>query len=111
MSSGLSGATRTSASAAPGGSGTSSTRGRPPISCKRAARTRVAYETMRVYRTPDSRFDGLPGWSFEPRYLDQDGLRMHYVDEGTGKPTLLLHGEPTWGYLYRRMIPRLAAAG
>jgi haloalkane dehalogenase len=64
-----------------------------------------------AYRTPDSRFDGLPGWSFEPRYLDQDGLRMHYVDEGSGDPILLLHGEPTWAYLYRKIIPRLVAAG
>ncbi len=67
---------------------------------------------MSAYRTPDSRFDGLPGWSFEPRYVDhQDGLRMHYVDEGQGNPVLLLHGEPTWAYLYRKMIPRLVAAG
>ena len=64
---------------------------------------------MMSYRTPDHRFEGLPGWTFEPRYLEQDGLRMHYVDEGTGDPALLLHGEPTWGFLYRRMIPPLAA--
>jgi haloalkane dehalogenase len=61
-----------------------------------------------AYRTPDERFDGLPGWDFEPRYLEQDGLRMHYVDEGAGDPILLLHGEPTWAFLYRRMIPPLA---
>jgi haloalkane dehalogenase len=61
------------------------------------------------YRTPDERFEGLPGWTFEPRYLEQDGLRMHYVDEGTGDPVVLLHGEPTWGFLYRKMIPPLAA--
>jgi haloalkane dehalogenase len=61
-----------------------------------------------VYRTPDARFDGLPGFGFEPRYLDQDGLRMHYVDEGDGDPVLLLHGEPTWSFLYRTMIPPLA---
>ncbi len=60
-----------------------------------------------VYRTPDERFEGLPGWSFAPRYLEQDGLRMHYVDEGDGDPVLLLHGEPTWGYLYRKLIPEL----
>jgi haloalkane dehalogenase len=60
------------------------------------------------YRTPDERFEGLPGWTFEPRYLEQDGLRMHYVDEGAGDPVLLLHGEPTWGFLYRKMIPPLA---
>jgi haloalkane dehalogenase len=61
------------------------------------------------YRTPDERFEGLPGWSFEPRYVEQDGLRMHYVDEGVGDPVLLLHGEPTWGFLYRKLIPPLAA--
>jgi len=64
-----------------------------------------------AYRTPDSRFDGLPGWSFEPRYLDEDGLRMHYVDEGSGDQILLLHGEPTWAYLYRKIIPRLVGGG
>lgn len=64
---------------------------------------------MTAYRTPDDRFDGLPGWTFEPHYLEQDGLRMHWVDEGTGEPVLLLHGEPTWGYLYRKLIPPLAA--
>jgi len=64
-----------------------------------------------VYRTPDERFAGLPDYAFEPRYLEQDGLRMHYVDEGAGAPILLLHGEPTWAFLYRRMLPALAAAG
>jgi haloalkane dehalogenase len=61
-----------------------------------------------AYRTPDERFDGLPGWPYEPRYVEQDGLRMHYVDEGDGEPVLLLHGEPTWSYLYRKLIPPLA---
>ncbi|MBA3374957.1 MAG: alpha/beta fold hydrolase [Actinobacteria bacterium] len=63
---------------------------------------------MESYRTPDERFEGLPGYVFEPRYLEQDGLRMHYVEEGAGDPVLLLHGEPTWAYLYRTMIPPLA---
>jgi haloalkane dehalogenase len=63
-----------------------------------------------AYRTPDDRFEGLPGWNFEPHYLKQDGLRMHWVDEGAGDPVLLLHGEPTWGYLYRKLIPTLAGA-
>jgi haloalkane dehalogenase len=63
---------------------------------------------LESYRTPDQRFDGLPGWSFAPRYSNHDGLRMHYVDEGSGAPVLLLHGEPTWSFLYRKMIPRLA---
>jgi haloalkane dehalogenase len=61
-----------------------------------------------VYRTPDSRFDDLPGWEFAPHYLEQDGLRMHYVDVGEGDPVLLLHGEPTWSFLYRKVIGALA---
>jgi len=66
---------------------------------------------MDVYRTPDERFSGLPDYDFEPRYLDQDGLRMHYVEEGSGAPILLLHGEPTWAFMYRRMIPVLTSVG
>lgn len=73
---------------------------------------------MKVLRTPDERFSNLPGFPFEPRYrniIDGDGttLRMHYVDEGPrdGRIVLLLHGEPTWSYLYRKMIPSLTAAG
>ena len=63
---------------------------------------------MSVFRTSDERFAALPDFPFEPRYLDQDGLRMHYVDEGEGDPVLCLHGEPTWSYLYRKMIPGLS---
>jgi haloalkane dehalogenase len=63
---------------------------------------------VNVYRTPDERFADLPGFPIEPHYVDQDGLRMHYADEGDGDPVLLLHGEPTWSYLYRKMIPPLA---
>jgi haloalkane dehalogenase len=63
---------------------------------------------MSVYRTPEERFEGLLGFPFVPRYVDQEGLRMHYLDEGTGDPVLCLHGEPTWSFLYRRMIPALA---
>jgi len=64
-------------------------------------------------RTPDERFNKLPNYSFEPNYVDVDGLRMHYVDEGpaSADPILMLHGEPTWSYLYRYMIPVCAAAG
>ena len=60
-----------------------------------------------VFRTPDQRFEALAGYDFAPRYVEQDGLRMHYVDEGEGAPVLLLHGEPTWAYLYRKVIPEL----
>jgi haloalkane dehalogenase len=61
-----------------------------------------------VYRTPDERFRNLIDYPFEPHYVEQDGLRMHYVEEGAGDPVLLLHGEPTWSFLYRKLIPRLA---
>lgn len=64
-------------------------------------------------RTPDSRFEGLPDYDYAPHYVDIDGMRMHYVDEGPrdGEVVLLLHGEPSWSYLYRHMIPPLRDAG
>ena len=66
-----------------------------------------------VYRTPDARFENLPGFDFEPHYLEIDGYRVHYLDEGPadGEVILLLHGEPTWAYLFRKMIPVLVEAG
>ena len=68
---------------------------------------------MQALRTPDNRFDNLPGYDFAPHYVKVSGVRMHYVDEGPADaaPVLLLHGEPSWSYLYRKMIPPLAAAG
>lgn len=73
---------------------------------------------MKVLRTPDVRFNGLANWPFAPHYADvttADGtaLRLHYVDEGPrdGAPILLLHGEPSWSYLYRKIIADLAARG
>lgn len=73
---------------------------------------------MDFLRTPEDRFAGLDGYPFAPHYLDVTAtgappLRMHYLDEGPrdGAPVLLLHGEPTWSYLYRTMIPPLVAAG
>jgi len=63
---------------------------------------------VEAYRTPDERFVDLPGFPFAPRYLAQGGLRMHYVEEGTGEPVLLLHGEPSWAFLYRKLITPLA---
>jgi haloalkane dehalogenase len=64
-----------------------------------------------AYRTPDERFRDLAGWPYQPRYVVQDGLRMHYVEEGEADPLLLLHGEPTWGFLYRHLVPVLAGVG
>jgi haloalkane dehalogenase len=68
---------------------------------------------MKILRTPDERFENLPDFDFEPHYARIDGLRLHYVDEGpeNGNPVLLLHGEPSWSYLYRYMIPPLVEAG
>ena len=69
---------------------------------------------MKVLRTPDERFSNLPDYPFAPHYLNvTDSLRMHYVDEGPkdGEVVLLLHGEPTWSFLYRKMIPPLVEAG
>jgi len=73
---------------------------------------------MEILRTPDERFRGLPGYPFAPHYAlvpSGDGglLRVHYVDEGPsdGAPVLLLHGEPSWSFLYRKMIPIIVEAG
>ena len=73
---------------------------------------------MPVLRTPDSAFDGLADYPFAPHYTEIDGgdlgaMRLHYLDEGPrdGPPVLLMHGEPSWSYLYRTMIPPLVAHG
>ncbi len=68
---------------------------------------------MEAVRTPDERFAKLPGYPFAPHYVEVEGLRIHYVDEGprAAAPVLMLHGEPSWSYLYRKMIPIIAAAG
>ena len=62
-------------------------------------------------RTPEERFVGLADYPFAPHYFEADSMRMHYVDEGAGPVVVLLHGEPTWSYLYRHFIPPLVAAG
>jgi len=64
---------------------------------------------MPVIRTPEARFLNLPGFPFKPNYAEINGLRVHYVDEGFGASVLCLHGEPSWSYLYRKMIPILAS--
>jgi haloalkane dehalogenase len=64
---------------------------------------------MSLLRTPDERFDNLPDFPFEPHYVDINGARVHYVDEGEGETILCLHGEPTWSFLYRKMIPVLSS--
>jgi haloalkane dehalogenase len=72
-----------------------------------------------TFRTPDERFDGLPGYPWEPRYREWEGLRLAYLDEGgegssgdgAGETIVLLHGEPTWSYLWRKVMPPLLDAG
>src|SRR5690348_16204185 len=68
---------------------------------------------MEILRTPDERFVHLPGYAFAPHYVEVQGLRIRYVDEGPrgAEPVLLLHGEPSWSYLYRKMIPGIVNAG
>ena len=69
--------------------------------------------TTEIFRTPDERFADLPGYDFSPHYAEVDGLRLHYLDEGPrdGAPIVCFHGEPTWAYLYRKMLPPLVEAG
>jgi hypothetical protein len=73
---------------------------------------------MQILRTPEDRFEGLEDWSFKPNYAkitdaDGDQLRLAYYDEGPrdGRTVLLMHGEPSWSYLYRKIIPLLVANG
>jgi len=69
---------------------------------------------METLRTPDERFAGLPGWPYAPQYLQHRGLRVHYVDEGprdAAVTVLALHGNPSWAYLWRHMIPVFTGAG
>lgn len=68
---------------------------------------------MESLRTPDERFKDLPDFPYAPRYVEVEGLRTHYVDEGpiAAEPVLMLHGEPTWSYLYRKIIPLVRDAG
>ncbi len=66
---------------------------------------------MDVFRTPDDRFRDLPGYPYEPHYVEVDGLRLHHLDEGSGPTVLCFHGEPSWSYLYRHMLDRFVGAG
>ncbi len=66
-----------------------------------------------VLRTPEARFVDLEGYPFDAHYMEIDGMRVHYLDEGArdGEPILLIHREPNWSYLFRKMIPILVGAG
>jgi len=72
-----------------------------------------AADGRKFVRTPDECFTDLPDFPYPPNYVEVDGFRMHYVDEGPrdGEVVLLLHGQPDWSYLYRKMIPLIAEAG
>jgi len=78
---------------------------------KQTGRVQTTWPEGSVLRTPEERFANLPHFPYEPHYVEVEGLRMAYVEHGTGDPILMLHGEPTWGYLYRHMIPPLAEVG
>jgi haloalkane dehalogenase len=67
--------------------------------------------TVPVYRTPEERFANLPGFPFEPRYREWEDMRLAHLDEGDGPPVVMLHGEPTWSYLYRKVMGPLLEAG
>lgn len=64
-----------------------------------------------VFRTPEERFEHLPGYPWRPRYVDVGGLRLHHIDEGSGPTVLCFHGEPDWSYLYRHMASSLLESG
>jgi haloalkane dehalogenase len=64
-----------------------------------------------VFRTPEERFEGLPGYPYEPHYVEVGGLRLHHIDEGKGPTVVCFHGEPDWSYLYRHMLDALVSSG
>src|ERR687897_1269084 len=66
---------------------------------------------MDAYRTPDDRFEDLPDFPWEPRYRDVEGLRLAHVEDGQGSPVVMFHGEPTWGFLWRKVLPPVRDAG
>ena len=66
---------------------------------------------MDAFRTPDERFEGLPEFPFPPHYRELGGLRLAHIDEGEGEPVVFVHGEPTWSYLWRKLIPPVIDAG
>ena len=70
-------------------------------------------DTAQILRTPEERFAHIADFPYGPKYIEVGGLRIAYIDEGPrdAAPILLMHGEPTWSYLYRKMIPGLLAAG
>jgi haloalkane dehalogenase len=104
---------------APGATPSTVAAGKPQAGVELAAGCAVEPQVQttatgtKFLRTPDACFENLPGWNYEAKYVEIDGLRQAYVDEGPvdGEPILLLHGQPSWSYLYKDMIPGLVAAG
>jgi pimeloyl-ACP methyl ester carboxylesterase len=86
--------------------------GQASLACDAEPVIMTTNDGVEFVRTPDSCFDSLPDWPYTPEYVEIDGLRQAYVDEGPadGPVVLLLHGQPSWSYLYRKMIPVLADA-
>ena len=84
-----------------------------PAACDADATILTTESGIEFVRTPDSCFESLPNWPYEAKYAEIDGLRQAYVDEGPadGPVVLLLHGQPSWSYLYRKMIPVLVEGG
>lgn len=78
---------------------------------QQTGRVQTTWPEGSVMRTPEERFANLPDFPYEAHYIEVEGLRMAYVEHGVGDPILMLHGEPTWGYLYRHMIPPLSEIG
>lgn len=66
---------------------------------------------MDVYRTPDERFEGLPDFPWEPKYREWEGMRLAHLDEGEGRPVVMFHGEPSWSFLYRKIMAVLLEKG
>jgi haloalkane dehalogenase len=91
----------------------SCTNGEASRACDAEPEVLVTSGGVEFVRTPDRCFEDLPDWPYEPQYVEIDGLRQAYVDEGPrdGEVVLLLHGQPSWSYLYRKMIPVLTEAG
>jgi len=83
------------------------------VSCFAELDVMITAERVEYVRTPDACFENLPDWPYEAKYVVIDGLRQAYIDEGPNDadPILLLHGQPSWSYLYRDMIPVLVAGG
>jgi haloalkane dehalogenase len=86
---------------------------RGPFLPYRSEMALMSTKTPEVYRTADDRFEKLPGYDFAPNYFEVEGLRMHYLDEGprAGAPVVCFHGEPSWAYLYRKMVGPLVEGG